>query len=437
VSTILSKLRDLPPPLLVILALGLGIRIAFVSFHHRPLISDEKEYDQLAYNIASQGSYSYNGDPTAYRPVGYPAVVGLIYFVAGHQPGIVKVLQAVLDAILPLILFQLLSGFNQQTRLLAAAFWAFYPPAILYSNFLLSESSFTFLLALSLLFLFKFNLQKKALALLTGILIGILALMRPSFLLFLALLPFMFFALRFPVQRLWWIGLGTLLLVAPWVVRNSITVGSVTLSSNGGINLLIGNNPNATGAYNVNFPEGILDGARTEVEADRLAFRYATDYVLSRPGSFVVNGVKKIAHLFESEGGLLVWTFSGDPEDASTRFSAKYASLPPALILAVNLPYFLLLIAGVVGFLGFPEPKLRWAFFILLAAWLFTHGIFFGGSRFHFPLMPYFAAFAAWWLSYLPESLRDLSKSRKALAAVAIVALIAVWIYEGIVIYSA
>jgi 4-amino-4-deoxy-L-arabinose transferase-like glycosyltransferase len=437
VNTVLSKFQDLPRLLLVILVLGLAVRISFVVLHDRPLISDEKEYDQLAYSIAAEGSYSYDGAPTAYRPVGYPAVVAVIYRVAGHEPIIVKLVQALLDAIVPLILYQLLSGLSQRAKLLAAAFWAFYPPAILYSNFLLSESSFTFLLALSVLLLLRSDPQKKTLALLTGILFGMLALMKPSFLLFLALLPLMFLVLHLPAQRLWWIGLGALLLVAPWVVRNYATFGSATLSTNGGINFLIGNNPNATGAYNVNFPEGILDGARTEVEADRLAFQYATDYVLSRPGFFVVNGVKKIAHLFESEGGVLVWTFSGDPEDASTRFSAKYASLPPALILAVNLPYFLLLLAGVVGFLAFPEPKLWWAFLVLLAAWLLTHGIFFGGSRFHFPLMPYFAAFGAWWLSYLPESFRGMSKTRKTLAAAAMVGLMAVWAFEGIAIYSA
>jgi 4-amino-4-deoxy-L-arabinose transferase-like glycosyltransferase len=437
VSTISSSLRELPPPLLVILFLGLAIRISFVALHQRPLISDEKEYDQLGYNIATEGSYSYEGRPTAYRPVGYPALVGLVYFVAGHQPVIVKLFQAVLDAIVPLILYLLLSGFSERSRLLAAAFWAFYPPAILYSNFLLSETGFTFLLALSILLFLRLDVQTKGLAFLIGLLFGMLALMKPSFLLFLALLPLIFFAARLPLRRPWWIALGALLLVAPWAVRNSLTFGDTTLSLNGGINLLIGNNPNATGAYNVGFPEDILKGARTEVDADRRAFQYATHYILSMPGSFVVNGVKKLAHLFESEGGVLVWTFSPDPEDTATRFSTKYASLPPALALAVNLPYFLLLLAGIVGFLAFPEPKLRWSFFVLLGAWLLAHGVFFGGSRFHFPLMPFFAAFAAWWLSYLSEGFRSLSNTRKVLAAAAIVALIALWTYEGIAIYSA
>jgi len=433
----LSRFRELPRPLLVILALGLMIRISFVVLHDRPLISDEKEYDQLAYNIATKGSYSYDDTPTAYRPVGYPAVVGLIYSLAGHHPGIVKLFQALLDAIIPLILYQLLSGFSQRTRMLASAFWAFYPPAIMYANFVLSETGFTFILALAILLFLKSDPEKRTFALLTGILFGMLALMKPSFLLFLALLPIVFLALRLPVERLWLTGLGVLFLITPWAVRNYVTFGSATLSSNGGINLLIGNNPNATGAYTVNFPAGIFDGARDEVEADRLAFQYATDYVLSNPGSFLVNAVKKIAHLFESEGGVLVWTFSGTPEDASTRFSAKYAALPPALTFALNLPSFLLLIGSILGFLAFPDPKIRWLFVVLLGTWLLTHGIFFGGSRFHFPLMPYVAAFAAWWLSYLPESFRDLSKSRKILAAVAIVALIAVWAYEAIVIYSA
>jgi hypothetical protein len=159
-------------------------------------------------------------------------------------------------------------------------------------------------------------------------------------------------------------------------------------------------------------------------------------YIVSNPGAFFVNGVKKIAHLFESEGGLLVWSYHDNPEDAGIRYAAKYASLPVVLIVLVNVPYFGFMVAGILGFLAFPREKLWWIFAALLTSWLITHFVFFGGGRFHFPLMPFLAIFSARFLSDYGESLRQLSQTRKIIAAVAIVALLGVWIAEGIIVLN-
>ena len=436
-STILSRLQDYPRSLLYILALGLIFRTVYISLHERPLISDEKEYARLAYNIVSTGSYTYGGSPTAYRPVGYPAFISLVYVFTGHHPIAVKFLQGLLDALVALMVYHLLSGFSERARLLGAALWAFYPPAILYSNFLLSESIFTFVLAATFLFFQKSDLNKTALALLLGMLFGVLVLMKPSFLAFLILLPAVFHKLRTSMRPLGVIAIGTLLVISPWVVRNYLTLGRVLLSSNGGINLLIGNNPNTTGAYAINWPPEVLQRARNEIDADQLAFDYAARYIVSNPGLFLANGAKKIAHLFESEGGVLVWSFHGNPEDTSTRYAAKYASLPFIFIFLVNASHIIILIAGILGFLAFPREKLWWLFAALLTSWLMTHFVFFGGGRFHFPLMPFFALFAAGFLTQYRESLHELSKGRKFVAVGAIAALLAVWILEAIIVLYA
>jgi len=436
VSTILSRLQDYPRSLLYILALGLILRTLFILVHDRPLISDEKEYARLAHSIVSLGSYTDGGTPTAYRPVGYPAIVSLVYGLTGQHPMAVKILQGLLDALVALMIYHLLSEFPERTRLLGAALWAFYPPSFLYTNFLLSESVFTFVLIASILLLQRSSLTRTVAPLALGALSGLLVLMKPSFLLFLVLLPVVFVKIRASLRPLGAIAVGTLLVIAPWLARNYLTLGSVSLSLNGGINLLIGNNPNTTGAYAISWPPEVLQPARNEIEANKLAFDYAVHYIVSNPGAFFVNGVKKIAHLFESEGGLLVWSFHNNPEDAGTRYAAKYASLPVMLIVLVNVPYFGFMVAGILGFLAFPREKLWWIFAALLTSWLITHFVFFGGGRFHFPLMPFLAIFSARFLSDCGESLRQLSQTRKIIAAVAIVALLGVWIAEGIIVLN-
>ena len=434
-NAVLSLFRDLPRSLLLILALGAVLRVGVVLLHEQPLVSDERDYDRLAVSIATTGSYSENGLPTAYRPVGYPAFVGFVYFLAGHKPVVVKLFQALLDATVPLMLFLLLPVFERRTRILAAAFWAFYPPAVLYANLLLSESVFTFLLVLATLLLVRSDQFKVWAFLLIGVLFGVMALIKGVALIVLLLLPLAYLALRQPLRRVLWVGLGALLLVIPWTVRNSVTLGYVGLSTNVGMDLLIGNNPNANGSYTSQIPDEIFQGATSEAETNDRAFRYAVHYIIEKPGMFVVNGIRKAAHLVESEGGILIWSFSGSREDSSIRYASRYASLPVSAVLGVNLPYFILLMAGILGLLGFPEPRLRWLFLVVLAAWLLIHLLFFGGSRMHFPLMPFFALFAAWWFVNLPGSFLGLSASRKTFGLVVVAGLVAVWAFEAVLIY--
>ncbi|MBI3585526.1 MAG: glycosyltransferase family 39 protein [Ignavibacteriales bacterium] len=171
--------------LLIILAIGLMLRLSVIAFHQRPLISDEKEYDQLALNLSTKGTYSYDSAPTAYRPVGYPAFVGAIYYIIGHHPVAVKILQTFLDVLTALLLFHLLSEFSERTRVIGAALWALYPPAILYTNFLMSETLFVFLLVVSVVILKSLDSRPSLFIFFLGALLGILALIKPNFIVFL------------------------------------------------------------------------------------------------------------------------------------------------------------------------------------------------------------------------------------------------------------
>lgn len=437
-STISSNLLPrYPRLLLVILAVGLVLRLSVIAFHQRPLISDEKEYDQLALNLSTKGTYSYDSAPTAYRPVGYPAFVGAVYYIAGHHPIAVKILQAFLDLLTALFLFHLLSEFHERMRVLGAALWALYPPAILYTNFLMSETLFVFLLIGSFVTWKSLDSRPSLFIFLSGALLGILVLIKPNFILFLVALPLLLFRTKVSAKQTALAVAGLLIVVAPWLMRNYINFNSFSLNSNGGINLLIGNNPNTTGAYAINYPEEILQDAKQEFEADRLAFRYATNYIVEHPVTFAINGVKKLAHLFESEGGLLVWSFHDSPEDASTRYATKYTSISLILNALVNLPYAILLILGTMGIAAAPRDKLWWLIALFFASWIATHIIFFGGGRFHFPLMPFFALFAAYFLTSEPGAFKKLSVITKAFIIVVILSLVSVWIYEATILLKA
>lgn len=424
------RLKQLPRTALVILILGLLVRVSFVLVHQRPLISDERDYHQLAVAFLNTGTYGYDDIPTAYRPIAYPLLIAGTYAVLGEHPIAVKLLQAVIDCLTALLLFLLVRNTYPKAQLFALSAWLFYLPSVLYVNFLLSESVFTFLLVAAIFLLERGALNRGLSATLVGCLLGVLTLMKPAMFLFIIALSVVMPLIAVSLRRYKFVVLGALLVIGPWVVRNYFSLGKATLATNGGINLLIGNNPNATGAYNSSFPEEALKDAQSELTADEMAYQYALEYIVKHPGRFVLNGFKKVAHLFSSEGGLLVWSFHPNPEDVSERYAVKYASLSFPLIVLVNLPYITLLLLGIVGLLNARRETLWWLVVCLFACWIVTHFIFFGGSRFHFPLMPFLVLFAAPVALNLRETILQWPRTKQILLLVMVGGLVAVWVAE-------
>lgn len=436
-NTIFSRLRSIPRSLLIALALGLVVRTLFISLHDRPLISDEREYDQLAHNLATRATYAYEESPTAYRPVGYPAIMGSVYFLVGHHPLAVKFLQGLLDVVTALLIYILLANRAPRAAVLGAMLWAGFLPAVFYANFLMSETIFTFLLTLALVFLDRPERGRTSTLLLFGVSIGLLTLMKPGAVLLLFVPAVLYRKFRLSWHAFALTTASALIVVAPWIIRNWSTFGEFALSSNGGVNLLIGNHPGASGAYNLTFDPSIMSDASNEFEAEKRASRYAWDFIWSHPATFAVNSMKKLAHFFESEGGVLVWTFHPEPESSSTRFSAKYREIPIPLSILANLPYMLILLFGLLGFIAANRDVMWWTALLLAGIWLSIHLLFFGGSRFHFPLMTISTVYAAFALVSPLSTFRGLAPSRRVLWLALAGLFIALWSYEGFMVFNA
>ena len=434
-NIILSSIRKYPGSLLIVLTIGLLFRFAFISLHERPLFSDEKEFDQLAYNLATKASYSYDTSPTAYRPVGYPAFVGFIYFVFGHHQTVVKLLQAVIDTVSSFLIYLLLVGHPERIRVFGAILWAFFAPAIFYANLLLSETIFTFLFVLIAWMLTRNDAGSTWRIVVLGLLLGILTLIKPTFIIFVLVLFFLLPQLKLPLRRIYPLAIAFVLVLAPWLVRNYLVFGEIALSSNGGINLMIGNNVTTTGAYKYAFDPVIFHGAKGEFDVDHRALLLASDYIVHHPITFFVNAAKKTGRLLESEGALLILTFYEHPDNPSPRYAAKYASLSLFWILATNFSYFIVVLAAIFGFLSSERNKLWWIALAAFISWVIVHAMFFGGGRFHFPLMPLIAVFAAQFLVEPRKRYQSLSRIQKGIAYSFLTVLCTLWLIEAYVIF--
>jgi 4-amino-4-deoxy-L-arabinose transferase-like glycosyltransferase len=381
---------------LLAVAAALLLRVGFVVARDRPLVSDEIDYDGLGWTLASTGSYSDMGHPTAYRPIGYPAMVACVYAVAGRRPTAVHLVQAALGAASVLLLYLLAGG--ARAGLWVAWLWAVFPPAILYTDLLMPEGPFTAgLIGAACLAGVAAGRGRRA-SCLFGAVLGLLALIKPLALLLLPLLPLGARIERTRLPHVGWIALGMLLAFGPWLARNWIVLGSPTLTTSTGANLLIGNNPDATGGY-VNPPPAGIPPDATEVERNRGETRSALSYIRKEPIRFLRNGLLKVAHTAGSEGGMLVWSFHPSPTDPSTRVREKYRSLPLWLHAVVSGPYMLAALLGTLGFFFFPRGMTRGFFLALLFATLATHFMFYGGARYHAHLMPFLTLFAGAWIS--------------------------------------
>jgi hypothetical protein len=416
--------------LALVVLLALLVRLALVVGTDRPLVSDERDYDALGWTLASTGRYAEGDRPTAYRPVGYPAFIASVYAIAGHSPRWVFVTQAFLDAATALLLFLALRRRHPRGALGAAIGWGFFPPAVVYSGLLYSETLFAFLLAAGACMAVAEPRRSHRFRFLLGTLFGILALVKPATLALVALLPLVMFDRVRRWRRAAVLAAGVLLVVVPWSWRNVRAVGTASIASSSAAVFLIGNHPNATGGYAPDVPAAMRPRSQDEAAAARESGRAAWAYIQAYPARFVVGIARRWAHMFMGEAELAVTAFHPSPGDRTTSYRQKVAQLPPFLVLSLWVPYALALLVGVWGLLSRPRDPLTGLFLALVAAWLLAHGVTFGGSRYHAPWLPLLIAFAAEYLA-APAAAPRLGVRRRLLWFGIAAACAGLWFLEG------
>ena len=424
--------------ILWIAVLALVARLSFIALNPRPLYSDELDYQKLAVTLSTEHRYALDTVPTAYRPVGYPAFVAVVYLLAGVNPAIVKIVQAILDSMIVLLLPLLIPDSPERTKVLVALFWSFFPPAILFANLLMTETLYTTLcVALAVLYV-SGREDRVGSQILLGIDCGLLALLKPASGIFCLAIVLYEWLFRKSAKSAVVIGISCVLVVLPWAARNWSVIGEPAISTSSGMNLLIGNNPNANGSYTAKFDFPELTEAPGEAMKDGMAFRLATGYIFSHPGLFAANGVKKFAHLFSTESFLIVSQFSRSSGDIEMPLAKKYATVSPFLSFAVNIPYFTLLILGWLGFLTNGENRLTHLFALFLGSLVLVHLITFGGNRFHFPLMPFCGLFASVFMtSTRLKTLLAMTRMKQLCIVLPVMAVISVWIVELVLLTRA
>jgi len=375
--------------IIFIVAIFLRLLVVFGQKDIRPE-NDAKEYDEMGINIASGNGFSLfvNGSirPVAYRAPVYPLFLASIYSIFGHSHVAAKIGQAVIGALLCLIIFYItyiIYG-DIVMGLMASAFTALYKPFI--SGFfyyggpaiLLTECFYMFILGLTLLITIRFIKDgDMKIGVLAGIFMGLAILTRAEFVLFPILLGvYLFHITRFSIKeffkKYFVIYLFIALTMSPWVIRNHLVYKEfIPLTTLSGEAFLIGNNSLARGGWA--WPEDYTainrDMYRSDNQKSKKYFKIAIKTLMDNPRRIPKLFIKKIlVHWAPFEEGFKIF----------------------------NPSYAFIFMFGSIGILFFRKRLiLEYILLITLLSTTLTAMLTFGEPRVRYPYEPYLIIFTA------------------------------------------
>lgn len=398
----------IPTSLAILLVAAALFRAVYFMLYSRNgilfdgLILDSTLYDAWGQRLAGG---EWLGAQAFYHPPLYPYVLGLLFKAAGHSLALVYLLQGLLGLVNIFLIHRAgASLFGLRAGILAAAGAALYGPFPFNEMKVLGT---TLGLTLGLLSLILLIGAEEAAArapaagrrggsmarwLAAGLTIGVASACLPGTVI-LAPLYAASLAWRGAVRAGVTLLLGTVVGLVPVTAHNLYVAGDfLPLSGQGGTTFYQGNNPNASGGYNVlpgfsGAPES--QAAEEQSIAERETgrpmrrsetsahfFRKGLAWIASSPGAWLALEARKLAALL------------GDYE-GSTEYSIYYERDQIPWLRLLALPFAAIAGAGTAGLLraGLPRPPAIALFLSTLQAAV-TPLIFYVSSRYRLPLVP-------------------------------------------------
>ena len=401
-SARLISVRRVPSWAWILLVAGL-LRLAWVLYSPVVPVSDFEEYRRLATSIAQGMGYSYDGQPTAYRPVGYPLFLAGIFWLPGGSVAAAKLTQVLLGILTVYLTYRLgAQVFQQRTGEVAAWIVACMPSLIAYTSLLASENLAIPLLLLAMLAFVRYlQSGKYRHAFVAGLLCGLTTLVRSEALL-LPLAWMIYLALRRqPLEVLARVGLTLVAAVAlalsPWIVRNYLAFGRfVPATSNGGILLLAAfdeytDDPERHSEVFSRLAEEARATNLDEFETSSLAARKAVDYIQRQPWQVARLVPVKLFELLRDDISGISWNFWLTSRE-----------VPPLSILALKglaqLYYVIVVLSSLAAFI-YRKSLISYPLYLLLLlpilVWLLYFAFFIATDRYHLLILPLVAQFSA------------------------------------------
>lgn len=359
---------------------GTLLRLALVlGTRHQTGFYDELDYDKIGTSIEHGLGFRIGDLYTAYRPPAQPYLIGIVYAIFGHQPLIVKILEALMLAVLPFVCRRLgdALGLSPVAANLGATFVAFHPGLAYTSTTLYPTILTTTALTVGIWICWlAMRRNRSVLAIAAGLILGLAGAATSTFALaaFLAAIVIAW-KKRFKVAAVVLIvGMAPALL---WMVRNKIVMDDFAIATNGGQNLELGANDEAT-PRSGNWIDAKGDPTKGEVYLDREEQALAKQWIHQHPGRYAELAVLRALAVFDSEG---------KPRTTQGLHTGKLAHIAAWSLLPI-------MILGVFGLMVYWQNSLTWLTLAALGLVILSSAATIAKPRFRFPCDPLLCVFA-------------------------------------------
>lgn len=403
----------------LIVAAGGALRLAWALYATQEPVGLVESGDAFAYfhfgqELAAGRGYIniINGAPTAYYPVGYPAILAVLFWLTLHSPVpddlvMVATLANVAMATASVALVGVIARrlFGSRVGLVAAGITAVFPNLIFYTATVQLETAFILLTLAAVAVLVTHNWsagppsRRRIVAF--GVVLGASVVVRPFSLPLLAGLTAALLVSgsgwRRALGSTAWAGLAVVVMMSPWTVRNLVAMDAfVPFSTNGGDTLCIDRSLDATGSFRWSSHEGCASGEGVsaeeyEVHQNAANTRLALRFVRQHPGKelrlIVARGRAMMAN---DHDGLVFVEGNGNRPFLGARLRGLLSTVADWTFYGVAV----LAVLGLPAFLRRRRPDV---IFVLaaLAALTAVPLLLWGNTRFHLPMLPFLAMAAA------------------------------------------
>lgn len=389
----------------IILSLGIFLRILWIINVPTMPVSDFNLYYQAAESIANGTGFRVYGYLSAYEPIGYPAFLALVFKIFGSNiltGKIANIFLAAISLIFTYLITKTALG-KKNIALWAMFLLAVLPLHILYTSTLCTEIIFTAVF-MAVTFLITLQNKNRPIYILLGILLGILSLIKPYMMVY----QFAFFTLELIeiknikkcIKNLLVISIFMALIICPWAIRNYTVFNKIIpVSTNGGYNLYVNNNPAANGSWQDPFkiPSSPLlvykhseDKFWDEVKVDEIGKKYAYNWIIHNPLNFCKIGFMKLSNVFiKYDNGY--WSVNKLENNKTFKYTAILSNINKNIH---KFTFFILCMFLITSFYDLIVKKyiehLPLIIIMNLSFYILITFVFEGQPRYLFPLWPLF-----------------------------------------------
>ncbi|MDP2776705.1 MAG: hypothetical protein Q8O48_03610, partial [Anaerolineales bacterium] len=186
------------------------------------------------------------------------------------------------------------------------------------------------------------------------------------------------------------IGIAFILVITPWVIRNSLLHHKLTgIETSMGYNLYLGYHPQGNGSF-IFGPSLDLLTIMDDAERDEVGTQKAVKYIKDQPERFIPLAVNRLGFFFGLEKRVLMYFYSNN----------ILGFMPKSILLALSavllLPFVFISTSAMFGLSLLKRNPQTTMLALLLISYILPHVFILAEDRFHLALIPCLAILAAY-----------------------------------------